>query len=332
LQLDAFARSFDVAEAKQHAKVTPAPGVNGAYDEAVADIASLTAEIDAYLVSQRTALKCSALEYWGSAKDRFQIEVPESVASRVPSTYMLKSKRKGAGKKPGVWRCESSWRGERGIGDSAAQPLASICDLFAHLPSSDWTPTIVDLLDRLTHAEARRDDAIKDSLRALCSSFDDGRPVWEAAVSCVATLDCLCALALWSARGDGGQMCRPVLLPLPTTAEEGPVLDLIDGRHPGVALSHLASAASSSQIPNDVRLGGSGRPACILLTGPNMGGKSTAMRMASVCTVLAQLGAYVPARACRLTPVDRIFTRVGASDRILAGQSTFFVVSPRALG
>jgi DNA mismatch repair protein MSH6 len=105
-QLDAFSRSFDVAEAKQHARVTPAPGVNGDYDDAVAEIRAVMSEIDAYLASQKAALKCSALEYWGNAKDRFQIEVPENIASSVPSNYMLKSKRKGAGKKPGVWRCE----------------------------------------------------------------------------------------------------------------------------------------------------------------------------------------------------------------------------------
>ena len=62
-----------------------------------------------------------------------------------------------------------------------------------------------------------------------------------------------------------------------------------------------------------------------LITGPNMGGKSTYLRTACVSVILAQLGAYVPASKAVLSPVDRIFTRVGASDRILAGQSTFFV-------
>lgn len=56
-----------------------------------------------------------------------------------------------------------------------------------------------------------------------------------------------------------------------------------------------------------------------------MGGKSTLLRQTCVNVVMAQLGCYVPARSCKLTPVDRIFTRVGAHDRILAGQSTFFV-------
>ena len=187
----------------------------------------------------------------------------------------------------------------------------------------------MELLERLVDSEARRDDAIKDSLRALCSSFDEGRPVWEAAVSAVATLDCLFSLAVWSARGDGGAMCRPVLLPPPALEAEGatgsgPLLDLCDARHPSLASSHL-SAGSSTLIPNDLKLGG-GAPACVLITGPNMGGKSTLMRTAAACAIVAQLGAYVPARSCRMTPVDRVFTRVGASDRMLAGQSTFYVV------
>ena len=63
----------------------------------------------------------------------------------------------------------------------------------------------------------------------------------------------------------------------------------------------------------------------LLLSGPNMGGKSTLLRQTCLITVLAQVGCWVPATSCTMTPVDRIFTRVGASDRILAGQSTFFV-------
>jgi DNA mismatch repair protein MSH6 len=63
----------------------------------------------------------------------------------------------------------------------------------------------------------------------------------------------------------------------------------------------------------------------LLLSGPNMGGKSTLLRQTCLITILAQVGSFVPAEECTLTPVDRIFTRLGASDRILCGQSTFFV-------
>ena len=63
----------------------------------------------------------------------------------------------------------------------------------------------------------------------------------------------------------------------------------------------------------------------LLLTGPNMGGKSTLLRAACLAVVLAQCGCHVPARQCTLTPADRIFTRLGAQDRIMSGESTFMV-------
>jgi DNA mismatch repair protein MSH6 len=77
--------------------------------------------------------------------------------------------------------------------------------------------------------------------------------------------------------------------------------------------------------PNDLRLGGASTPATLLLTGANAGGKSTLLRSACIATIMAQLGCYVPATAASLTPVDRIFTRIGAHDRISAGESTFCV-------
>ncbi|PNH12903.1 DNA mismatch repair protein MSH7 [Tetrabaena socialis] len=78
--------------------------------------------------------------------------------------------------------------------------------------------------------------------------------------------------------------------------------------------------------PNDLRLGGrDGGPPSLVLTGANMGGKSTLLRAAGLAVVMAQLGCYVPAAEARLDPVDRIFTRMGAHDRIMSGESTFQV-------
>lgn len=77
-------------------------------------------------------------------------------------------------------------------------------------------------------------------------------------------------------------------------------------------------------IENDLQMG-KGSPCVLLLTGPNMGGKSTLLRQVCMIVILAQLGCYVPASQCILTPVDRIFTRIGASDDILGGRSTFMV-------
>jgi DNA mismatch repair protein MSH6 len=103
----------------------------------------------------------------------------------------------------------------------------------------------------------------------------------------------------------------------------------------------LEARGDGEYIPNSLSLGGINRvntfenmtqeekeiyvPRLLLLSGPNMGGKSTLLRQTCLITILAQIGCRVPAESCSMTPVDRIFTRVGASDRILAGQSTFFV-------
>ena len=97
------------------------------------------------------------------------------------------------------------------------------------------------------------------------------------------------------------------------------VLDLEASRHPVVE----RMMAREAFIPNDVRLDEGGR--VILLTGPNMAGKSTLLRQVGLCVLLAQAGSFVPARRAVIGVVDRLFTRVGASDNLVRGQSTFMV-------
>jgi DNA mismatch repair protein MSH6 len=86
----------------------------------------------------------------------------------------------------------------------------------------------------------------------------------------------------------------------------------------------VMQSISSEYIPNDLTLRNN-RESMVLLTGPNMGGKSTLLRQTCIAVIMAQLGCYVPAKRCKLTPFDRIFTRIGANDNIMAGQSTFMV-------
>jgi DNA mismatch repair protein MutS len=96
------------------------------------------------------------------------------------------------------------------------------------------------------------------------------------------------------------------------------VLEIVTGRHP-VVEAHLGGEPF---IPNDCRLGGD-RPRQMIVTGPNMGGKSTWLRQTAVIVLLAQIGSWVPAARARVGMVDRIFTRVGAQDDLARGQSTF---------
>ena len=100
---------------------------------------------------------------------------------------------------------------------------------------------------------------------------------------------------------------------------EGDELAAVDVRHPVVE-----RLAGGDFVPNDVELNGTTHQ-LVVLTGPNMGGKSTYLRQVALLCLLAQAGSFVPAREAKLGLVDRIFTRVGASDNLARGQSTFMV-------
>ena len=126
----------------------------------------------------------------------------------------------------------------------------------------------------------------------------------------VATLDVLASLAhIAHERG----YVRPAV-------DDGGVIEVQDGRHPVLELATEAARF----VPNDVRLA-SGEVDCLLITGPNMAGKSTYMRQVALVVLLAQVGSFVPARAARIGVVDRIFTRIGAQDNLARGHSTFLV-------
>jgi DNA mismatch repair protein MutS len=100
-------------------------------------------------------------------------------------------------------------------------------------------------------------------------------------------------------------------------------LEIVEGRHPVIELQEL-TAGSERFVPNDLFLDSSTNN-IIVLTGPNMGGKSTYLRQAALIVIMAQMGSFVPARAVRLDLVDRVFTRIGASDNVARGRSTFMV-------
>jgi DNA mismatch repair protein MutS len=136
---------------------------------------------------------------------------------------------------------------------------------------------------------------------------DEARPLLATARA-LAQLDVFAALAAVAhLRGH----VRPVV-------DRGDALTIVDGRHPV-----LEARATAPVVPNDVALDGSAR--VVILTGPNMAGKSVYLRQVGHILVLAQMGAFVPAREARIGVVDRLFTRVGAQDNLARGQSTFLV-------
>jgi DNA mismatch repair protein MutS len=126
----------------------------------------------------------------------------------------------------------------------------------------------------------------------------------------LAELDVLLALAEVAARHG---YCRPEL-------DEGDTIHIVAGRHPVVE----ASLRDEVFVPNDTEIS-TGEGQILLLTGPNMAGKSTYLRQVALITLMAQIGSFVPAERARIGLVDRIFTRIGAQDDLATGQSTFMV-------
>ncbi|KYF72547.1 DNA mismatch repair protein MutS [Sorangium cellulosum] len=167
-----------------------------------------------------------------------------------------------------------------------------------------------ELADKIEHAGARaleRETAIFERLRTLVAK-SEGR--LRALARRLAAWDVAAALADVAHRND---YVRPHVT-------SGEALAIRDGRHPVVE----RFAAAGHFVPNDTRLDLAGERLW-LITGPNMAGKSTLMRQVALIVVLAQMGSYVPAREAEIGLVDRILSRVGASDNVARGESTFMV-------
>jgi DNA mismatch repair protein MutS len=135
----------------------------------------------------------------------------------------------------------------------------------------------------------------------------------------LAELDVLSGWALLARERD---YCRPEV-------EDDGRLEIEEGRHPVVeavlARERDAGRATDGFVPNDTLLDSGGPQQIVLITGPNMAGKSTYIRQVALIVLLAQIGCWVPARRCRVGLVDRIFSRIGASDDLARGNSTFMV-------
>ena len=169
-------------------------------------------------------------------------------------------------------------------------------------------PELKELEVAIASAESRQ-LRLEETLYAnLVESIAEQVETLLATADSLAELDVACSLAQVAAeRG----YVRPSFV-------ETSTLDVVDGRHP------VVEALAEAFVPNDAHLAESSAR-FILLTGPNMGGKSTYLRQAALLVILAQLGAFVPARSMSLGVVDRIFTRIGAGDDLASGQSTFYV-------
>jgi len=171
------------------------------------------------------------------------------------------------------------------------------------------TPALKGYEERVLGADERileRELAIFEDLRQRVAAE---APRIQDTARALATLDVLAGLAETAAIAN---YTKPHL-------HEGDELTVADGRHPVVE-----RFSADGFVPNDIDLNGTTRQ-LVVLTGPNMGGKSTYLRQTALIPLLAQIGSFVPARDAKLPIIDRIFARVGASDNIARGQSTFMV-------
>ncbi len=172
------------------------------------------------------------------------------------------------------------------------------------------TPELKEYEERVLSADEKAQELEYKLFCELRDSVAASAPRIQRTAAVLAQLDVLVSLAdLARHRG----YCRPTLV-----AE--PVLQIVDGRHPVLD----ARIAEGSFVPNDTTCGPDDGFS-LLITGPNMAGKSTFIRQVALITLLAQMGSFVPARRATIGVADRIFARVGASDELARGQSTFMV-------
>ena len=181
------------------------------------------------------------------------------------------------------------------------QTLAN-AERFTTPQLKEWEQKVLGAEERITQIETHLFQQVRSK---VC---DETRKL-QSTARAIATLDALCALAETASRRN--YVC-PVL-------HDGDEIEIKNGRHPVVE-----AFLGSSFIPNDILMNNS-TDRLLILTGANMGGKSTILRQVALIQILAQIGSFVPATSARLPILDRIWTRVGASDDLASGRSTFMV-------
>ena len=177
------------------------------------------------------------------------------------------------------------------------------CERYITPELKELEDQVLNAKDRLTALEYQLFTELREYLAAQAARV-------QLTAAAVAAADTLCSLAAVAVQRG---YCRPEI----TLGNE---ISITDGRHPVVEVM-LKDALF---VPNDTSIGGSNDQVSII-TGPNMAGKSTYMRQVALIVLMAQIGSFVPARSARLGLVDRVFTRIGASDDLASGQSTFMV-------
>ncbi|EIW60757.1 mismatch repair protein MSH3 [Trametes versicolor FP-101664 SS1] len=224
-------------------------------------------------------------------------------------------------KKPALKYTE--WNGEEYVVEIRKDERRDIPVNWTLLSSTKFarryhTPEVrAKLQERAQYKEGLAIEARKAFLTFLAEITDKYYALLRDAVNKLAVADCLFSLAQVAAQ-EG--YARPEFVDRKEgEGSENDVLEIVEGRHP-----MIEALRTDPFVPNSVRMGGS-ETRHRIITGPNMGGKSSAVRMTALCAVMAQIGSYVPAKSMKLSLLDGILTRMGASDELARGRSTFMV-------
>jgi DNA mismatch repair protein MutS len=179
------------------------------------------------------------------------------------------------------------------------------------------TPELKDMEAKILGSEERMIKLEYDLFLQVRDEVMKHSAAIQQTASAIAAFDALAGLA-WIAR-ERSYVCPEI--------NEGGIIEILEGRHPVLEqimdTDATVTAARGGFVPNDVKLGGDSQ--IIIITGPNMAGKSTYIRQVALLTLMAHIGSWVPAKKANVCLVDRIFTRVGANDDLARGQSTFMV-------
>ena len=172
------------------------------------------------------------------------------------------------------------------------------------------TPELKEMENKVLGAASKIEVLETQILSAVRDTISGEIPRLKEVCRCVSVCDALCSLA---------EVAYKYNYTMPEISDSGEII-IKDGRHPVVE----RFLKNTMFVPNDTALN-ENADRLMIITGPNMAGKSTYMRQVAVIVLMAQMGSFVPASYAKITPVDKIFTRVGASDDIAAGQSTFML-------
>ncbi|MCI9264456.1 MAG: DNA mismatch repair protein MutS [Oscillospiraceae bacterium] len=177
------------------------------------------------------------------------------------------------------------------------------CERYITPELKEMENTILSAQDQLTALEYQIFCRVRQAAAERVADI-------QRSAAAVGQVDVLCSFARVAAENG---YCMP-------RVDLSDVIEITEGRHPVVE----KAAKGSLFVPNDTYMDGKG-DLCAIITGPNMAGKSTYMRQVALIVLMAQMGSFVPAKAAHIGVVDRVFTRIGASDDLSAGQSTFMV-------